>query len=315
MRRQDSKSKSAKQTSKKRTLKIIQLSTPAVARRIHQLIYSAQERENRALRQVVDELLWVHGNPLDADKSDKAFERHFIKAAQKIEKEHTHERRPYYEGLQITLSRLDDGETLADIFKSYPIRGEDEPALDLGYLSEHLDAGNTPVSVRAFIENFKDKFLAYAGMNGSEYEQESLPDRLAAAAQHVGERKALQIALKVAIETLARYAPAVSYHTRGTNYQQQAEQFAAVIYHKDAPEGFTKTFEAIYDQLFVAETNWSHPSMIRASYAAMREFLDDNNYCGTADGIANSLLKLIETQLPEHVREVACLAGKKGGQG
>jgi hypothetical protein len=308
MRQTNSKSKSTKQTSRKRTPETIQLSTPAIARRILQLIYSGQKRENRALRQVVDELLWAHGNPLLTDKSEKVFERHFIKAAQKIEKDSTHARQPFYEGLQLALARLDAGETLAEIFKTYQIRGEDdEPALNLSFLSEHLNAKGTPASVCAFIWKFQDSSLVRAGVNASETMQASLTDAI----KGIGEREALQLALKVAIETLARYAPAVSYAP--WDYQEQAEQFAAAMSHHEAPEHFRNTFEAIYDSLLANKTNWSHPTMIRATYNAMCEYLNDDNYCGNVEGIQQSLLQLIETQLPAHVQEAIYNSKTKGG--
>jgi hypothetical protein len=107
-------------------------------------------------------------------------------------------------------------------------------------------------------------------------------------------------------------APVVDKDTR-SDYQRRADQFAAALAHPDTPNSFRKMFKVIYDDLLINKTNWSHPSVIRATYAAMREHLDESNYCGDANGIDESLLRLIQTQLPAHVQEAARRAGMKGG--
>jgi hypothetical protein len=106
--------------------------------------------------------------------------------------------------------------------------------------------------------------------------------------------------------------PAPDRDTR-SDYQRRADHYAAVLSHPDTPESFRMTFEVIYNDLLIDKTDWQHPRMIRKTYAAMREYLDDNNYCGDGRAIDEVLLILIETQLPEHVREAARLVGMKGG--
>jgi hypothetical protein len=163
-----------------------------------------------------------------------------------------------------------------------------------------------PASVRAFIEGLTGAL----GLNGAEYEGARAAQSLSMDAASF-DADAFRTALNVALETLARYAPAVSYTP--WDYQQQAEHFAAALLHHEAPKHFRETFEAIYDALLVNKTNWSHPSMIRATYNAMCEYLNDDNYCGNVEGIQQSLLQLIETQLPEHVKEAIYNSKTKGG--
>jgi hypothetical protein len=53
--------------------------------------------------------------------------------------------------------------------------------------------------------------------------------------------------------------------------------------------------------------------MIRATYVPLREHLDANNYCRTAEGVDDALLLLVETLLPEDAQEAARLASVNGG--
>jgi hypothetical protein len=166
-----------------------------------------------------------------------------------------------------------------------------------------MAAGNSPASVRNFIGRFADALASHAGMIGAEYEQEGIAGSIPLAVQHVG-IDALLIALRVAIDTLSRYSPAISRDT-SDDYQQRADCFAAVLAHPQCPASFRNAFKAIYTDLLVSKAEWSHPDMVRATYAPMREFLDEANYCGTAEGVDESLLLLMETLLPEEVQEAA----------
>ncbi|MGA9994818.1 MAG: hypothetical protein WBP93_05345 [Pyrinomonadaceae bacterium] len=166
-----------------------------------------------------------------------------------------------------------------------------------------MEADNSPASVRHFIIEFTRALANYAGMTGKEYEHESLADLTMIAVGHVG-NEAVPIALRAAIDTLTRYSPAVSRDTK-SDYQRRADQYAAALLHPQCPESFRKAFESIYAELLASKTWWGHPSLIRATYAPMREWLDEANYCGTAEGVDESLLRLMETLLPEEVQEAA----------
>jgi len=87
---------------------------------------------------------------------------------------------------------------------------------------------------------------------------------------------ASEIIINLAIATLTEFAPVVDRDTR-SDYQRAADQFAAALAHPDKPNSFRSTFEVIYDDLLANKTNWSHPGMIRKTYAAMRELLDNDN--------------------------------------
>jgi hypothetical protein len=166
-----------------------------------------------------------------------------------------------------------------------------------------LEADDSPASVRRFIMEFVASLASFAGMTGKGYEQESLTVRARLALQHVG-ADAVSIALRVALDTLTLCSPAVSRDTR-SDYQRRADQFAAALLHPQCPTSFRTAFEAIYADLFVSKAEWTHPDLVRATYAPMREWLDEANYCGTAEGVDESLLRLMETLLPEEVQEAA----------
>ena len=166
-----------------------------------------------------------------------------------------------------------------------------------------IEADDSPASVRCFIRAFVVALETFASMKDHQDEQGSLTDRTRLALQHVG-TDAVSIALRVAITTLSRYAPAVSRNT-GQDYQQRADYYAAALAHPQCPESFRKAFEAIYIDLFTGVAQWTHPDLVCATYAPMREWLDQANYCGTAEGIDESLLLLMETLLPEEVQEAA----------
>jgi hypothetical protein len=172
-----------------------------------------------------------------------------------------------------------------------------------------VEADDSPASVRRFIMDFVAALAAFAGITGQEYEQEGLAERTRQALQHVG-AEAISITLRIAIATLSRYAPAVSKYNH-EDYQVTADRYAAVLEHPQCPEIFREAFHRIYTDLFVSHVTWTDPAIVRATYAPMREFLDDANYCGTAEGVDESLLRLMETLLPEDVLEAA----RKGTMG
>jgi hypothetical protein len=178
-----------------------------------------------------------------------------------------------------------------------------------------IEADDSPASVRRFIMEFVAALAAFAGMTGKEYEDESLAALTQLAVQHVG-TEAVAIAIRVAIGTLGRYAPVI-YLPGHDDYQQRADYYAAALAHPRCPESFRKAFEAIYIDLLMDKARWTHPDLVRATYAPMREYLDGANYCGTAEGVDESLLRLMETLLPEEVQEAARSASKgqpeKGG--
>jgi hydrogenase maturation factor HypF (carbamoyltransferase family) len=171
-----------------------------------------------------------------------------------------------------------------------------------------MEADDSPASVRSFIGRFADALASYAGMTGEEYDEEGIEGIIPLAVQHVG-TDALLIALRVAVDTLTSYSPAVSRDTR-SDYQRRADQFATALLHPQCPESFRIAFQVIYNDLLVSKAEWTHPDMVRATYAPMREWLDEANYCGTAEGVDESLLRLMETLLPEEVQEAARIASK-----
>lgn len=164
-----------------------------------------------------------------------------------------------------------------------------------------METDDSPASVRRFIIDFVTALARFAGMTGREYEQDSFTERARLAVQHVGV-EALSIALRTAIDTLTHFAPAISRETK-SQYQRQADRYAAALLHPQCPESFRQAFTSIYDSLLVNRTNWSHPEMIRSTYVPMREYLDEANYCGTAEGVDESLERLMKTLLPAEVRE------------
>lgn len=171
-----------------------------------------------------------------------------------------------------------------------------------------MEADDSPASVRSFIGRFADALTSYAGMTGEEYNEEGIAGIIPLAVQHVG-TDALLIALRVAIDTLAHFSPAVSRDT-SSDYQRRANQFATALLHPQCPASFRAAFEIIYTDLLASKTEWAHPDVVRATYAPMREWLDEANYCGTAEGVDESLLRLMETLLPENVQEAARSASR-----
>jgi uncharacterized protein (DUF934 family) len=177
-------------------------------------------------------------------------------------------------------------------------------------LDELVETDRSPHSVRDFIYSLAEALGARAGIDGNVHELEDIARHVLTAIDKVGPLDAFKVALDMAIEKLTEYAPAPDKDTR-SDYQRTADQFAAALTHTDCPDSFRRAFEEIYGDLLTCKTDWSHPTVIRATYAAMREHLDRNNYCGNAEGIEESILRLMESLLPYEVKEHARLAGMR----
>jgi hypothetical protein len=188
-----------------------------------------------------------------------------------------------------------------------------QTSLHAAHMASLLASDSTPYAVRNFIEILADKLASKSGMTCEECAQAGVANTIANGAQRLGP-DALSVVLSTALETLALHAPNLNPY--GQDYTRRAIHYAAALSHPDTPKSFRDAFDAIYGDLLVSKTDWTHPSMIRRTYAAMRVYLDDDNYCGNAEGIDESLLRLMETLLPEHVQEEARQASsaQNGGQ-
>jgi hypothetical protein len=151
MKQRDSKPKSAKQTSKKRTPKTQPLSTRATAVRLFKLLHDPgqDQRTRYELTELVDELI-NNANPATPDNNQKEFERAFMASARVVESikkprntTKTIELRfahDSYAAIQKTLARLDAGETLSDIFKPQKKDAAKQPIDPIADFTERIIA-------------------------------------------------------------------------------------------------------------------------------------------------------------------------------
>jgi hypothetical protein len=87
------------------------------------------------------------------------------------------------------------------------------------------------------------------------------------------------------------------------SYERSAVMFAEILANPKTSPEFRQAFYTVYD-LMLRDVQFSHPSMIRATYAQIRVHLD-NNAPATADALHEAMLLLHERMNSEEVDHAA----------
>jgi hypothetical protein len=98
-------------------------------------------------------------------------------------------------------------------------------------------------------------------------------------------------------------------------YQQDGRFFAAILADPKCPEGFRRLFEAVWsDDLLGSVAHYlGGPHLLPLTYPVVRDVMDASNLCGTAEGIHDTLIKAVETLVPDEIADRALEKMKRGG--
>ena len=181
-----------------------------------------------------------------------------------------------------------------------------------------MEADNSPASVRRFILDFVAALASFAGMQGGKYEQDNFAERARLAIQHVG-TDAVSIALRVAIETLSRYAPAVSTHNC-EDYQitqvseesmmQAGREIASMTLHKDTPKHVREFFLGVIVNIIANTGEWDWTTDEEILRLILPKYLIHMNKL-YARGIVHTLEEIAHLTMPNVEREVKQQGGAR----
>lgn len=90
------------------------------------------------------------------------------------------------------------------------------------------------------------------------------------------------------------------------DYRRSAAFFAHILASKGCPKEFRQLFDAVFGQMIeVAAKHLDHPYLLPLTYPIVRDICDASNYCGTADGLHDALIKAVEVLVPDELADEA----------
>lgn len=84
-------------------------------------------------------------------------------------------------------------------------------------------------------------------------------------------------------------------------YRRDGEYFAAILAEPDCPDSFRGLFGAVFNEEMLCRAGrvLGFSKLLPVIYPIVRDVLDEDGYCGTAEGLHDALIQAVEVLVPK----------------